>query len=357
MALHNQIREIETRPKRALSRRKYLTLRVCDAWLDHAETKGTSDVTRALRCARISLTFTRRLGQRCRRVRAVALYGGANRMRGDLARGELCFLYGFQLAKGCGCCVPALNRKFSFVLSELSQHENAIGRARLSREMYEDKSDAEGIGKALFSSGVALMHAGRITEALSDLQESFNLLPADVVDHRKAARQFYVLSLSRSPEPDHLRRAATMVPEIRASYKGIRGESLELAKIDWMDGQIAAGLAMLETGWNRHIQRCKARQFLTGSLEYFEKKKMFLEALAVQADLAALEAIESREKAARLFERTAGCPEALLPLLKKMVQATRRDPVEKMWAAIREFRAATVALGADPPLVAYGVAA
>lgn len=369
MTLHDQIRNLEQRPNWAFGRPHYIRQDVGWAFVRHVEDILTSDPRRALPLSRTAIRHANRIGHKCLRVGAISVYAGSNRALGCLTRAEGCFRFAFDLADGCSCCLPDLNRKFAYVLTEKAQYREAQIRASRALALYQKRDDFEGLGKAYLCRGYVHDHAGHVDASIGDLRRACDIIQPSSGLYR-IAFQSYTVALSHSDALSHVKEAVALVPDVRRRFVGLRDAFVERSKLDWMEGGVLARFAKLDPDLDylqRYSRRSKARDLLADALDAFVAQGMPLEVAAVGADLAAVEAVLNATRGrvgVRLLLsntleklRRVGGGASLQPIRRAMrdvIAATRElASTGPMWAALRKLRDLTVEAGCAPPLVPY----
>jgi hypothetical protein len=217
---------------------------------------------------------------RCMRVRTGCLVGQILSMQGRRERSERIYRILYELSDGCACCQPVIDRHFSLLLSSQEKHPEAIARAE--RALAATVTD-----RLLFVS--TLGHAcyyGKDPRAASLLAECLQA-PAESPTHRLALYNLAAALIFSDDRDRNLEEVERLLPEIRESYKDVRGVTTERGYLKWLDGGVSAARSDTLKGWARKTALCSAREnFKTGykifyRLDLPEANVIWLDFLAV----------------------------------------------------------------------------
>jgi len=358
------IKVFEDRPSYALGVREYVADSDFAAeWMAHAETVASYDPSRGSALASTGVCLTFRNGNRCLKVRAVALCAFTLKALGHLELSERFFPFTFQLAEDCTCCLSLLYRQLARLRSAQRLYAKAFTLAELSIDLAPNEL---ALGLSLAARALVLFDSGDFTGAAKDFRRSIDLLPQD---KKPAAFHGYAFSLARSKEPSLVLEAGNLLPKVEEEFKGVRGQSLFRAKLAWLKGSVYSRQA--EVVPDRFLKRRGLRRegayHLDVALGRFLRMKepLRLEIEACTADLVAVEARFDRYRVPEIFQRVlvVGRDRGLdlwLPELSRLrgaveywAEARKPGAAAKMWAALKALRDATVEAGATPPLVPY----
>ena len=229
-----------------------------------------SNPSKGLPLARAVLRRSRR-SWRCLRVRCGLLVGNAYARLGGFPEAFRYLGAASRLAAGCGCCAPVVDRNRAAVLAWSGEHSEAL---RLADRALE--ADPRDILSLLVRAHVRWeTKAGGADE---DYAEALRRLEAGS-EHHRVALFGWVATVGQSGKRDDRERARARLPELRRSFRGVPETSVELALLDWLDGQLAAADGDFHSG----------RQRLRAAVRRFKALKMPRHHAAAWADLMALE--------------------------------------------------------------------
>ncbi len=311
----------------------------------------STDPKGSLALARFCVQIARRSGDRCSHTRSVGILSGARRLLGQRELSERTLGIAFKLSAGCGCCQPFLYRTLAYL--RLYQYRwglasRASERAVESGLLLNDRVEE---GRSLLCRAVVRGYRKHLEKALADAEGAVSVLPCVDPQYSSALHQ-YALILAWLGDPASVKRAAEFLGEIEEAFRGLKGLSVERAKLAWLRGEIERA-----RGDDREAQR-----YLERARAGFIRLELPLELAAVCADIGATQTVRKwpMEAVRRLFAATADAanargivfPAELRIPLDRVLQATRGS-VAELRAALRELRDATVELGCPPPILAY----
>ena len=225
-----------------------------------------TDPAKGLPLARAVLRRSRR-SWRCLRVRCGLLVGKAYARLGGFPEALRYVGAASRLAAGCRCCAPAVDRNRAAVLAWSGEYAEAL---RLADRALE--ANPRDILSLLVRAQVRW--EARAQGAAEDYQR------LEVGSERYRVAVFgWVATVGQSGQRDDRERARAHLPELRRSFHGVPETSVELALLDWLDGQLA--------GADRDFRR--GRQRLRAAVRRFKALKMPHHHAAAWADLIALE--------------------------------------------------------------------
>ncbi len=226
--------------------------------------------SRGLPLARAVLRRSRR-SWRCLRVRCGLLVGKAYARLGGFPEAFRYIGAASRLAAGCRCCAPAVDRNRAAVLAWSGEHAEALRLA--DRALEADPRDTLSL---LVRAHVRL--EANADGAAEDYAEALRRLESGS-EHHRVALFGWMATVGRSGKRDDRERARAQLPELRRSFRGVPETSVELALLDWLDGQLAAADRDFRNG----------RQRLRAAVRRFKALSMPRHHAAAWADLIALE--------------------------------------------------------------------
>lgn len=309
----------------------------------------------------------------CSSSRAYGLSGTTKKMQGLLAEADKELAAALDSAADCLHCQANVLRRRVFLRHDQKRLRDAVADAELCCRIYRDKlNHSIGLGTALISLGQAIAPIEGYAAAAQRFSEAFKLtgpperpewgnvvcpsMPSDKIrtGYHRIAFANLTIALARTGDPENLRQAETMFPEVRAAYTPHRWKmSLELAKLNWLDGQIA---------WRLHHDRRRAERLHRRAYRGILKHGAPLDVAYVYADLAELlEQGAEGELISDLYTPPDPDQRAAMELqlqampakLRKLVTAVRDAafvPGFELGRCIRALRRMTIELGALPPL-------
>ncbi len=308
----------------------------------------TTDPAASLFLARICVQVARRSGDRCAHARSAEVLAGAHRLLGKLKLSQRTLDTAFELAKGCGCCQPMLHRALALLRFNQNQLEPALRVANRAVELTRPLKNRVEEGRSLLCRAIIRDYRGNSRPALADAEAALRVLPRDDA-HFAAALHSYAVILARLGDRESVQRAEQLLPEIGKSFCGLKGLSVERAKLAWLRGEVARAQGEYHRAL-RQLERTRSA---------FIRLRMPLELAAVCADISAVlvERPWPMEAVRQVLEKSTQDPAIVFPgtlrsPLERLESATRAC-LEELRSAVSELRDATVALGCPPPLVTY----
>ncbi len=226
--------------------------------------------SKGLPLARAALRRSRQ-SWRCLRVRCGLLVGQAHARLGDFPKAFRYLDAAARLAAGCKCCAPAVDRNRAAVLAWSGEYAEALCLADRALE-----ADPRDILNLLVRAHVRW--EANVEGANEDYAEALRCLEVGNKHHRVALFG-WVATVGQSGKRDDRQRARAHLPELRQSFRGVPETSVELALLDWLDGQLAGADRDFHGG----------RQRLRAAVRRFKALKMPRHQAAAWADLVALE--------------------------------------------------------------------
>jgi len=247
---------------------------------------------------------------------ASGFLANAQRVGNDLPGAEETFARAWKLWRaGAGADPRGLLAEWRLLDREASLHRDrrqfAEALARLDRALAA--APREAAGRILMNKAVALEHMGEAEWAIEALREA-----APLVDGRREPRILFGLRFNLIVNLCHLGRyeeAETLLPEVQELAVALRKE-LDLVRVTWLRGKIAAGLGRGE----------EARQCFEQVRREFTAREMAYDCALVTLELAALYLEQGRTHEVRALA------EEMLWIFR--AQGVHREAV----AAIQVFR-------------------
>lgn len=238
------------RASRCQGDEKFQTWGLCEHILARSWACRFDDVARCEALARLGVTVTAHLSTRpygvelkCDiRARAWAYLGNVLRIRGEYEDARAKFdVAQFLLRRGSGDPLEEARCWHMKAILDLYTRRFVEAERLLDRvaSAYAALDDDRRVGLALADKAMVRMDCGDYPAAVPVLEEALlQLSPQDQSREYLAARHNLALALVRSGHPEE---ALGIVTALRPCFQA-RDERLNLARLDWLDGLVQAGL-------------------------------------------------------------------------------------------------------------------
>ncbi|HKI02941.1 MAG TPA: helix-turn-helix transcriptional regulator [Thermoanaerobaculia bacterium] len=295
--------------------------------LCHASEEAASDrADRALELAGLACRVAElALGEEAWRSRlqgyALAFLANARRVAGDLAGAEEAFTRAWKLWQAGTEAAPGLLAEWRLLDREASLHR-ARRRFREALDRLDQARAAappEAAGRILVNKSFTLDQMGEAEQAIEALLEA-----APLVDGQRDPRLLFGLRFNLTAGLCRLGRyaeAETLLPEVRELAEALRKE-LDLVRVLWLDGKIAAGLG-------RDAEAASSFEQVRGELT---AREMAYDGALVTLELAELYLREGRTREVRALAeemvwvfRTQGIHREAMTALQLFFEAARKD--------------------------------
>jgi hypothetical protein len=267
---------------------------------------------------------------RCMRVRTGCLVGLILSDLGRLGRSERIFSILYELADGCACCQPVLDRHSSVLLSVQKRHSEAIERATLALEaVLEDRP------LYVLTLGKTYQDA-KDRKAIPCYVEALEAYAPGSPLHRMALMNLS-MTLAGSEEDEDAEEVARLLPVILKDYKDERGLSVERAFVKWLQGTIYTSKARNAKPRARRTLLCDARDELKISFARFVKLGLAFQS-AVWSDMVAIQAQLDRFRIPKLIEDTGRPKNFDVMLVVTLAKSTQGSAAHELIRTLRTFR-------------------
>ncbi|HEX4963167.1 MAG TPA: tetratricopeptide repeat protein [Thermoanaerobaculia bacterium] len=339
---------------------RFLSWGLCELLCQQSREAVSGDPEEALELAELAVLVARRLppGQPVEeewleelRAYAWASLGNARRVLGELRSADEAFfqadehwaLGAAEIGDPLGFGASILGLKASLRRAQ-RRFEDALALLDQAVETYlqgnEELRDLHLAGRALVKKAYTLDQMGEPTRAIEALKEAVPLLdPARDPRTLLCLRHNLVDSLSKT---GRFHEASALLPEVETLSREV-GSDLDLLRLRWAEGRIAAGLGEAEKG--EEILRQVRRDFVERGLGYdaalvslelaglYAKQERTMELKELAGEM--LPIFQSRDvhrealAALALFQQAASREEASLDLVERIATylgRARRDP-------------------------------
>jgi tetratricopeptide (TPR) repeat protein len=264
---------------------------------------------------------------------------------GNMKRAERVFAAAYRVADGCSCCQPVLDRHYGLSLSLQGRHAEAIEHAR--RALAGRGPDK---GLRVLALGFAYYHA-RDSRAAPTFIDALERFAPDSAHYRQAFVNLgFALAFADAEYP---RRVMALLPDIKKSFSGIRGLSVQRAALAWLEGGIHAANALKVSGSRREQKSilCESRDLLEIAFGRYMRLKFYDKAGAVWSEMLALQVYISFADVATWLEKYPypfNSPE--LPELSLCAKSKDSEASARFLSVLETIRFDNVA---DPSLITY----
>ncbi len=311
---------------------EFWTPAFCLAFFEWCDEQAYEAPDSVLIRGQLSLELAGKTGDAHSMAKAHAVMASAYRKESVPSRCEAEIKTALRLAGDCPCCLSEVYRRLGGMLL----FQRRFGRAKdcLDKAIahYRERSDEDGIGRALVSRGVAWWKLGDIDAALEDERRALELLAPDTPEFYYLAALTNSAAFLATGEDEHFAQAEPFLNELRARLIGLRGITAVRICLSWIHGLVLARLG----------ERKRALQMLRKARARLLRRRQDAEVVAITADIATLYCDTARFR--YIVDLTRDCLSRLgdvsgtRPLLEKVLQAAERelDDTRRRLAELRD---------------------
>lgn len=269
-----QIAALLLQPAQLPLRKEFKKPRLCEAFLDYCAGRVTQDSANGKRLASLAVRLSHCFPDDCLRVRAFGLLGSWHRAFGPLEKSDI--ILRIASKKACHRCLADLKRRIAHLRSAQERYSDALEEVKGAIELYKERNDTDGLGKALLCRGTILYYSGDISNAVFDFSEALTLISLEKSTFYYRACIFNLTTALAVGKMVDAETALKKLKKVTPLFKGLRGFSAERAKLRWLEG-----LIMMQLGCDQ-----RAEGLLRTARAALIELKMPQEVAAITADLA-----------------------------------------------------------------------
>lgn len=327
--------------------------------LERGERFVANDPAAALPVLLKALLTCRRAKVLCLETRTFAALGTTFAVLGRLDSAETAF--NAARRSDCPCCQTVVGRQFARYLDFKGQQSEAL---RCAAQAVEGSAGPEK-GRALDTLGIIRYYAGDVSGAIEAFTEALDLIPVRSKRHDRT-RANLATALRDSGKLEDVQRAANILRALPLRFRGVKYLTVERAKAAWTLGETLANLARLSPdlkGWEKRGTLLEALANLSTAVSVLEKRGLVLDLAAVRSDLAAVQmmidpfkvvnALGDIPEKGKWDGKTFDFSEAKATAIDAASGIFSSEGTRLVWETLRALREATVAAGADPPVMIY----
>ena len=271
-----RIRIFVEEPERALRSKDLCTESFCRDFLDFCDDQLAGDPALGKRIAATAVRLARRLKAPDLLPRAFGALGSFHRTLGDFEKSDVTYRLAWGMAGEDPAVRADLYRRRAYLERDLKHYEKALVAVERALALFKELQDRAGIGKTFLCRGSIHFERGEIPLAVADISEALRLLsPLDSQRFYQTALFNLATALSRGTIAE-VERAAMTMREVRQHFRGVRGLTVERAKLTWLEGMV-----LYRLGCDH-----RAEKLLLQARDALRKLKMPQEIAAITADLA-----------------------------------------------------------------------
>ena len=306
--------------------REYRTWALCERLCEESEKAGADRAERAVELSNLALRVAGLVPPESWRGRllsfAWAFVGNARRVSGDLPGADEAFFRSSVLwQEGDDNAMPPLAgaRRFDLEASLRQQQGRFEEAVNLLEAALDSGEDGESRGRLLIKKGMALLIVGRHEQSIEALWEAGRSLGADVTPRTQFAMKFNLtVNLSLL---GRFGDAEKLLPGLRETALEL-GNELDLVRVLWLEGRVAAGLGRRYEGL---VALEQVRAEFTARAIAFDAALVSLELAVLHLEAGQIEEVKALARQLLWIFRAQGIHRETLAALRLFCQAADQE--------------------------------